>query len=246
MTFSLRSLLLGLLVGLGLWISACSKTSEPSPPQPGTITGQIVPALALFGATATPAGGGTPYAAVINAATGQYTFAGLPAGNYTIAYATSPGYPVPNTQAVTFPAGATNTLPPLVIQLNRALLLTNRNWIITAYTMSPGISLGGAYITDLYAQLSLCNKDDFFRFENPNILKNDEGATKCNSTDPQTTTGTWALNSDQTIVTVAVPGSAPQNYNIVELTDTSFKFTLSQTAGTPAVTYTYTVTCRKM
>ena len=125
-------------------------------------------------------------------------------------------------------------------------LLTDRNWIATAFTVSPGISFpGGITITDLYAQSRPCDRDDFVRFEKPNVFKNDEGATNCAQSDPQTTTGTWVFNQSQTIVTVTGPGSPAQSYNITELTDTSLKYTVTESVGTPAVNYTYTATFRK-
>ena len=121
-------------------------------------------------------------------------------------------------------------------------LLTGKNWIISAETVSPGISSGGTIITDLYGQFQSCQKDDFVRFETPNVLKDDEGAVKCVSTDPQTTTGTWVFNADQSIITIT-EGATIQSLNIIELTDSSLKVTVSQTSNN--VAYTFTVTYRK-
>ena len=129
---------------------------------------------------------------------------------------------------------------------SRTDLLTDRNWITTAFTVSPGLAIpGGATITDIYAQPPPCDRDDFVRFEKPNVFKRDEGANKCTQSDPQTTTGTWVFNQDQSIVTVTEQGSSAESYNITELTDTSLKFTFSEAFGTPVINYTYTVTCRK-
>ena len=122
-------------------------------------------------------------------------------------------------------------------------LLTNKNWIISAQTVSPGINIGGTTVTDLYAQSAACDKDDFMRFETPNLFKQDEGPTKCSPSDPQTLTGTWAYNADQTIITVTPQGSTPFSANVQELTATSLKVTQTQTGGT--VTYTFTTTYRK-
>lgn len=122
-------------------------------------------------------------------------------------------------------------------------LLTNKNWIATAQTVSPGISIGGATVTDLYAQSAACDKDDFIRFETPNVFKQDEGPTKCSTTAPQTKIGTWAYNADQTVITVTPQGGTASSANVLELTDTSLKVTQTQTGGT--VTYTFTTTYRK-
>ena len=39
--------------------------------------------------------------------------------------------------------------------------------------------------------------------------------------------------------------TVPQSLNVLELTASSLKLSYTQTAGTPAVTYTYTITYRK-
>ena len=118
-------------------------------------------------------------------------------------------------------------------------LLTNKNWVVTAFTVSPGVSVGGTTITDVYAQTPACSRDDISRFETPNVFKDDEGASKCNATDPQTITGTWVFNSDQTVLTVTENGSA-QSFNISSLTSNQMVLTVSQVANN--VTYTYTIT----
>ena len=124
-------------------------------------------------------------------------------------------------------------------------LLTNKNWIQTAYTVSPGVVVNGATVTDIYAQSQPCDRDDFIRFETPNVFKSDEGATKCTQTDPQTTTGTWTFNGDNTILTVTAQGStSPQSLNVQELTDSSLRLSYTQAAGTNPV-ITYTITFRK-
>ena len=122
-------------------------------------------------------------------------------------------------------------------------LLTNKNWVLTAETVSPGINAGGTVITDLYGQMPACSKDDFIRFETPNVYKEDEGATKCSSTSPQTTTGTWVFNADQTIITTTSQGSTPQSLNVVELTDSTLKITV--VVANNGVNYTITATFRK-
>ena len=122
-------------------------------------------------------------------------------------------------------------------------LLTNKNWIISAQTVSPGINIGGTTVTDLYAQSAACDKDDFVRFETPNVFKQDEGATKCSPSDPQTLTGTWSYNADQTIITVTPQGSTASSANVQDLTATSLKLSQTQTSGN--VTYTFTTTYRK-
>ena len=56
---------------------------------------------------------------------------------------------------------------------------------------------------DLLAQALACEKDNTIEFRNPNITIEDEGATKCFTSDPQQIgTGTWSLNSTNTVITI--------------------------------------------
>lgn len=124
-------------------------------------------------------------------------------------------------------------------------LLTNKNWIELSNSVSPGLpNASGVLITDLYGQYQPCDKDDFLRFETPNVFKSDEGATKCNQSAAQTTTGTWVFNADQTIITITPQNGSPVSFNITELTDSSLKvnYVLTAQGGT---NYTFTVAYRK-
>jgi hypothetical protein len=122
-------------------------------------------------------------------------------------------------------------------------LLTDKNWIIIAATVSPGVNIGGTIVTDYYGQYQPCDKDDFVRFEKPNVFKSDEGATKCVAAAPQTTTGTWVFNGDQTIITLTEQGGAPVSVNILELNDNTLKISFSEVSG--GISYTQTNTYRK-
>ncbi len=52
-----------------------------------------------------------------------------------------------------------------------------------------------------------CDKDDCTRFNADKTLTFDEGATKCDPTDPQTSSGSWSLSSDGTTLTINDPTS---------------------------------------
>ncbi|MBK6932202.1 MAG: lipocalin family protein [Saprospirales bacterium] len=47
-----------------------------------------------------------------------------------------------------------------------------------------------------------CDKDDCTTFNSDKSISFDEGATKCDPADPQTSTGTWALSSDGKTLTL--------------------------------------------
>jgi hypothetical protein len=85
---------------------------------------------------------------------------------------------------------------------DRTALLVGKNWKLSALTVDPAIDFFGVQISDLYAQFETCDKDDILTFEAGGTLTFDEGASKCDSSEPQTIAGTWAFNTDETILTV--------------------------------------------
>ena len=83
----------------------------------------------------------------------------------------------------------------------RVDLLTAKSWRLSTITASLGS-------TPLPSGLiPACNNDDTYKFNLDKTVIQDAGASKCSSTDPQTQTGTWAFNNDQSKLTIAVPGS---------------------------------------
>jgi hypothetical protein len=120
-------------------------------------------------------------------------------------------------------------------------LLTGKNWKVTALTVDPPrpyVAFGPA-VTDWYSQMKGCEQDNLFKFNSDGTMIKDEGATKCNVNDPQTISGTWVFNTDQTIVTTTI-NSVSISYTIVELTTTTLKATyVDSSFGT---NYTFTIT----
>ena len=96
--------------------------------------------------------------------------------------------------------------------------LIEKNWRMTAVTTDPPINFGGIQFSDLYAQFQDCDKDDLLIFKTNGTVNYDEGATKCDPTDPQTTTGVWVLNTDETVVTVD-----GESWTILEISDNRLK-----------------------
>ena len=71
-----------------------------------------------------------------------------------------------------------------------------------------------------------CDKDDTYTFKTDKTFVQDEGATKCDSSDDQTTSGTWKFNGDETIITVSTEDSGitiSYDETIVELSATTLK-----------------------
>ena len=84
---------------------------------------------------------------------------------------------------------------------SKSELLTSHCWILSEATIAPAAIVNGAVVTDFYALMSLCDRDNLTcLLENGNVYV-DEGASKCDPNDPQiNTSGTWWFNSDETVL----------------------------------------------
>lgn len=124
-------------------------------------------------------------------------------------------------------------------------LLTSSNWKMTAFTINPGFPIfdneGNVIGTseDVFAETESCSIDDTFKFNTDLSVVFDEGASKCDDNDPQTSPGTWAFKTNETILSLTSDGYT-QDFTILELKDNIFKFKYSEVDG--AETYTYTLT----
>lgn len=133
-------------------------------------------------------------------------------------------------------------------QKTTAEYLTSGSWKLSAMTIDPGVSFGGAVLTDFYAQMQPCAKDDFSTFSSSGGVTDDEGPTKCSASDPQTTTGTWTLSADNTTLTLEYPNEDPTVIIIQEINDSVLKgtYTLIEDFGAGLTTYTFSMTMSKM
>jgi hypothetical protein len=76
--------------------------------------------------------------------------------------------------------------------------IKDKNWLLIA---DSTVSSAGT-VENNYDLLPGCEKDDLVQFKSNKTLVMDEGATKCNASDPQTMTiGTWALNESSKVLT---------------------------------------------
>ena len=97
--------------------------------------------------------------------------------------------------------------------------------------------------TDVSALIQTCQKDNVLTFSSNGSGTLDEGATKCNSADPQATPFTWSLVANETVLhvsTVIFTGGSTE-FTVVALTDSqlvlSQQINLSGTTQTAVVTY---------
>ena len=111
-------------------------------------------------------------------------------------------------------------------------LLTAHSWKITAIeTTINGIK------RDIFTNSPACEKDDFETYKTDKTLISDDGATKCDPTNPQTQQAKWALLSNETKLEVSIVESGTPIsfiYDIVELTADKMvlTITLSGVSGT--------------
>src|SRR5690606_39228689 len=100
---------------------------------------------------------------------------------------------------------------------------------------------GSNSISNLYGQMEPCEKDDLVKFNADGSLISDEGATKCDADAPQTVSGTWVWNTDESIITITQDGTS-QSFNILKNDGTTLQFTVVEEYGGTNYTVTYTYT----
>lgn len=114
-------------------------------------------------------------------------------------------------------------------------LLTAKNWRVTADKTTTTVGTTASTTTDEYAISRACERDNFIKFNTNKTASFDEGATKCDTSDPQTQSGSWDFNSDGTklIITDPTSGSIALQQDILELTATTLRvrFTSSFSFG---------------
>lgn len=139
------------------------------------------------------------------------------------------------------PAPVTPVTPAPTPQTNTQKL-SDKNFKIVAMTVNPGINDGTTIVTDIYAQMDDCSKDDLTIFKTNGTVSFDEGAVRCNTSDPQTTTGTWVWNSNETVLTVTEAGENT-SFTIVTNDGTTLKATTTENIG--GTNYVFTITWTK-
>ena len=119
------------------------------------------------------------------------------------------------------------------------LLTDPDGWILVAMTVDPPIvdPITGTSITDFYAQMDACDKDDITIFQDNGTYITDEGATKCDPNDPQTQTGTWVLSADEKTITVD-----GESWTIESLSKSSMRVTFPFNEPYTGITYTMSAT----
>ena len=73
------------------------------------------------------------------------------------------------------------------------------SWALTGMNYSPAYDYygDGHKVTDAYAIMDDCEKDDIIIFREDGTYENNEGASKCDASGPQSITGIWSLSDDE-------------------------------------------------
>ena len=134
---------------------------------------------------------------------------------------------------------------------SRTELLTSAHWQMIAGTIVPPITIDifgqTVTISDIFdfTGAEPCSKDDLQIFNTDGTITNDEGPTKCDPSDPQTSSGgTWAFFENDTKLRMIDDGDTTI-INVTELSTTTLKgntiMELEDMNGNP-VTHTITFT----
>lgn len=125
---------------------------------------------------------------------------------------------------------------------SKTQLLTQKTWKIVAHTVNPPVDINGdgTADSDVYATVyESCNKDDIYTFKSDGSGMVDEGPTKCDDTDPQSTAIQWLFKSNETVIQIK-QGIVSLDFNLVELSESTLKVSYIQSNGTVTVTQTIT------
>ena len=101
-------------------------------------------------------------------------------------------------------------------------LITAAPWKRTALISTPAYdwNANGISDTNVLNVMFLCEKDNFETYYLNGMVETNEGPTKCNSSDPQTWSVTWAFANNET----KLVWDGYDEYTLLELTETTLKF----------------------
>ncbi|RDC66519.1 lipocalin-like domain-containing protein [Adhaeribacter pallidiroseus] len=118
----------------------------------------------------------------------------------------------------------------------KAELIADKNWVLTAYTSKEN----NDPVVDEFVYYDACEKDDVLRFSKNGTYEVNEGATKCNSADPQVSeNGTWSI-TDDTLALTEAGSSLTNNAKINELSKSKLVISATQTYQNETYVETYT------
>lgn len=122
---------------------------------------------------------------------------------------------------------STNTTPTNTTPATKTELITAKPWKYSAWTVNPPVKdNNGNDVSDVLANRPACSQDDLLIFNKNGNVSFDEGPTKCDNTDPQSTQGAWVFTSGE-----AKMNMANRVYNISTLTETEMVLVFEEIVG---------------
>jgi hypothetical protein len=103
---------------------------------------------------------------------------------------------------------------------------SSKTWVISKVTQQTA----GSQPVDVTSQVASCEKDNLYTYKSNGVYIQDEGATKCTNSQPQTITGTFSFNADETELTVTnnLNPSSVGRVTVLELTTSNFNIRASE------------------
>jgi hypothetical protein len=128
----------------------------------------------------------------------------------------------------------------------KAELITGKKFFLRAWTITPAISYGGNIISNLYANMDACEKDDFRIFNEDRTVVFDDGEIKCEAGTPQTETGNWAFADEETTLRITYSNGLSEDFKIEDLASDKLEVSVEfeDDLGSGTKTYTYIFTYR--
>lgn len=102
---------------------------------------------------------------------------------------------------------------------SKTTLVTQSSWKIQS--VGADVNKDGTVDQDVTSYLQSCQIDNTYTLKSDGTGTADEGATKCNSTDPQTTAINWSFKSNETVFSGNL-GFFSGDANISTLNETNF------------------------
>jgi hypothetical protein len=123
---------------------------------------------------------------------------------------------------------------------SKSEILVDKRWRISAATATATVQ-GKLVTQDVYDDVvDDCNKDDFTTYKANKTYTDDAGATACQQGDPQTQSGTWDVNSDQTKLFLTDANQGNITLDLTEVSNT--KLVLSTTDASQGFPITINLT----
>lgn len=153
--------------------------------------------------------------------------------------------PLPSLLAAALLAACSGEKTPSPSASDAEALLTGAKWKLSAHTISPAIDWDGdgTMVTNMYAVNGDCVHDDIATYAPDHTFTIDEGAGKCDPSDPQQEKGTWSLDDAGDRLTLDSEIDAePVVMRLAGINPSKLILTRTQTWPEDGITHTETFT----